>query len=64
MINRPWKIFYENKRGVIKHNTCSELKIVNIQANAMVSSFIVSSPNIQVQPSMGITITAAFSNPL
>ena len=44
--------------------TCSELKIVNIHANATVLSLIANSPNIQVHPSTGITITAAFSNAL
>ena len=48
----------------IRQNTCSELQIVNIQANTIVSSFIVSIPNIQVQPSMGVTMTAAFNNAL
>ena len=46
------------------YGTCSELKIVNIHVNATVSSFMASSPNIQVQPSTGRTITAAFSNAL
>ena len=58
----------ENKKTIIGYNnnndTCSELRIVNIHANATVLSFIASSPNIQVQPSTGITMTAAFSNAL
>ena len=45
-------------------HTCSELNIVNIHANATVLSLIASSPNIQVQPSMGITMIAAFINAL
>ena len=44
--------------------TCNELRIVNIHANATVSSFIASSPNTQVQPSKGRIITAAFTNAL
>ena len=44
--------------------TCSELQIVNIQANTTVSSFMENSPNTQVQPSMGMIITAAFNNAL
>ena len=45
-------------------HTCSELKIVNIHANETVSSFMASSPNTHVQPSMGIIIAAAFNNVL
>ena len=73
MMNRPWRILCENEKTIIgynnnnnnnNNNTCNELRIVNIHANATVSSFIASSPNSQVQPSMGITMTAAFSNAL
>ena len=44
--------------------TCSELRIVNIHANTTVFSFIASNPNTQVEPRMGITIIAAFSDAL
>ena len=66
MINTPWKIFNTVKQDnlLLRHDTCNELKIVNIHANATVSSFIASNPNTQVHPSMGTTITAAFSNAL
>ena len=73
MMNRPWRILCEIKKtmhnriynnSINNNNTCNELKIVNIHANATVLSFIASSPNIQVQPSMGITMTVAFSNAL
>ena len=67
MIKAPWKIricITKSKKVKLRHNTCSEFKIVNIHANTAVFSFIASSPNTQVQPSMGITTTAAFSNAL
>ena len=67
MIKAPWKIhicIMKSKKDRHRHNTCSEFKIVNIHANAAVFSFIASRPNTQVQPSMGITTTAAFSNAL
>ena len=59
----------ENEKSITEYNnnnnsTCNELIIVNIHANATVLLFIASSPNSQVQPSTGITMTAAFSNAL
>ena len=53
-----------NDSYIYKRNTCSELRIVNIHANTTVFSFTASSPNTQVEPRMGITIIAAFSDAL
>ena len=65
MINTPWKILYDKPLRYYSYvHTCNEFKIVNIHANTTVFSLIASNPNTQVQPSIGVTIIAAFANAL
>jgi len=44
--------------------TCSEFSIVNIHANATVSSLTASIPNTQVKPSIGSKTMDAFTSAL
>ena len=44
--------------------TCNEFRIVNIQANTMVSWLTASKPNTHVIPSKGDSITVAFRSDL
>ena len=60
----PGKYLMKQRKSIQRYDTCSELKIANIHANATVSSLIASSPNTHVQPSMGATIKAALTNAL